>query len=77
MAVYVSKELGTGAMLGPFDSPPFVSWCETHYILTQPKKDSTDRLVIMDLSWPQPMALSIYGATPKDMFLGRPKKMHL
>ena len=41
-------------MLGPFDYPPFTPWCQINPILTRPKKDSTSRRVIMDLSWPLP-----------------------
>ena len=77
VATYVCKELGEGAMLGPFDAPPFSPWTQTNPLLTCEKKDSTQRRVIMDLSWPLPPGLSVNGGTPKDCFFGAPKKMHL
>ena len=72
VSVYVYKELGQRAMLGSFDHTPFVPQCQTNPILTQP-----NHWIIMDLSLPHPPAHTINGATPKDMFLGRPLKMRL
>ena len=43
-------------------------------LLTQPKKDSTSRTVIMDLSWPLPPGLNVNGSVPRDMYLGMPRK---
>ena len=50
VAAYILKELGEGAMLGPFNHPPFTPWTQTNPLLTRPKKDSHFRHVIMDLS---------------------------
>ena len=41
-------------MLCPFDNPPFFPWMQTNPLLTRAKKDSHNRKVIMDLSWPLP-----------------------
>ena len=64
-------------MLSPFDAPPFSPWTQTNPLLTREKKDSKQRRVIMDLSWPLPPGLSVNGGTPRDHFLGAPRKMHL
>ena len=77
MAAYNTKEIGKRAMLGPFDSPPYVPWTQTNPLLTKPKKDSHNRRVEMDLSWPLPPGISVNGCTPRDLFLGGMKKMHL
>ena len=50
LAVYISTEVGQGVMLCPFDSPPFHPWYLVNPLLTRPKKDSTNRWVITDLS---------------------------
>ena len=77
VASYVCKELGEGAMLGPFDAPPFSPWTQTNPLLTREKKDSTHHRVIMDLSWLLPPGINVNGGTPRDCFLGAPQKMHL
>ena len=64
-------------MLGPFPQPPFTPWCQTNPLLTRPKRNSTDRWIIMDLSGPLPPLISINSGTPRESFLGSYKKMHL
>ena len=64
-------------MLDPFAQPLFLQWCQTNPLLTGSNKDSADRMVIMDLSWPLPPEQSVNGGTPMDQFLGVPKMMHL
>lgn len=51
---FVVKETNLGATLGPFSSAPFnIDWpCAFSPLNTVPKKDSPDRRIIMDLSWP-------------------------
>ena len=73
----VEREVSEGAMLSPFKHLPFFLWCQTNPLLTLPMKDSPDRRVIMDLSWPLPTLHSVNGGTRKNEFLGLPKKMHL
>ena len=48
---YIQKELGYGALLGPFKGPPVV-YTHISPLMTQPKKDAEFIQVIMDLSWP-------------------------
>ena len=50
IAVYITTDVEHGAMLGPFDNPPFTPWCQTNPLLTHPKKDCNNRHVILDLS---------------------------
>ena len=59
IALFTTMEIGHGTMLGPFDHPPFTSWCPVNPLLTQPTKDSTSRRMIMDFSWPLPPGLSV------------------
>ena len=36
IAHYITTEIGHGAMLEPFDHPPFTSWCQINHLLTHP-----------------------------------------
>ena len=65
MVVYIMKELKHGAMISLFTAPPFYHWCQTNPLLTRPKKDSRDRMVIMDLLWPLPQGSVSMEALPK------------
>lgn len=49
---FIATELEFGAILGPFTLPPFSPWMRTSPIMTRPKKDSSLRRVIVDLSYP-------------------------
>ena len=74
---YIITEIGHGAMLGPFDHPPFTPWCQSNPLLTHSKKDSTSRLMIMDLSWALSPGSSINRGMLKETYFGVPKKMRL
>jgi len=74
---YINKEVKEGAMLGPFPVPPFAPWCQVNALLTRPKKDSNQRRVIMDLSFPHPPKQSVNAGTPSDIYMGEPMKMRL
>ena len=39
-------------MLGPFSALPVTPWFQVSSLMTRPKKDSTAKRVIMDLSFP-------------------------
>ena len=43
---FVDVELGEGALLGPFPSPPFIPWAHVSPIMTRPKADTSQRRVI-------------------------------
>lgn len=49
---FVRTEMDHGALLGPFDSCPFHPWTRISPVMTRSKKDSTDRRIIVDLSFP-------------------------
>ena len=49
---------------------PFTPWTQTNPLTHL-------RCVIMDSSWPLPPGVSVNGGTPRESFLGTPKKMHL
>ena len=49
---YIRKETAHGALLGPFDSPPFTPWMVFSPLMTREKPDSQERRVIVDLSYP-------------------------
>ena len=49
---YVEEEVRLGALLGPFHDPPFVPWTQVSPMMTRPKKNSSKRRVIVDLSYP-------------------------
>ena len=71
---YISKELKHGALLGPFDSPPF-DWLRVNPLMTRPKKDSVDRRVILDLSFP--LGNSVNSSIDKHVYEGGPYKLRL
>lgn len=55
---FIQKELGLGALVGPFTAPPFHPWTRVSPILTRPKKDSDTRRIIIDLSFPAGQAVN-------------------
>ena len=67
---YVSTELRHGALLGPFNQPPFTPWSQTSPMMTRPKKNSVNRRVIVDLSWPKPG--SVNAGIRRGFYQGRP-----
>ena len=49
---YIKSELRLGAMMGQFKIPPFITNIGISPISSRPKKDSNERCIILDLSWP-------------------------
>ena len=49
---YIKKETALGALLGPFDDIPFEPWAQISPLMTRDKKDSKDKRIIVDLSFP-------------------------
>lgn len=65
---FLKVELQHDAIVGPFPSKPFTPWTRESPLMTRPKKDSDNRRVIVDLSFPEGSAVndginiqSIYG----------------
>lgn len=56
---FIAKEIKHNAIVGPFSEPPFTPWCRVSPLMTQPKKESQERRIIMDLSFP-------HGQSPND-----------
>lgn len=50
---FIKKELELGALLGPFDELPFAPWFRCSPVMTRPKKDSLERRIIVDLTFPE------------------------
>lgn len=49
---FINKEKSFNAILGPFQHQPFDPWTRLSPLMTRPKKDSDERRVIVDLSFP-------------------------
>ena len=62
-------------MLGPFAAPPFSPWSQVSPLMTVEKKDSGDRRVIIDLSFP--IGAGVNAGVPKNFFQGSPKQYSL
>ena len=65
---HIEKELKSRAIFGPFDYIPFTDRVAISPMSTRPKKGSTDRRTIMDLSFPPGKAVN--NGIPKDTYLG-------
>lgn len=50
---FIDKESSFNAILGPFPCQPFEPWTRLSPLMTRPKKDSSQRRVIVDLSFPE------------------------
>lgn len=74
---YVNKETQLGALLGPFEAPPFWPWSQVNPLMTAPKKDSDARRVITDLSWPPAPEFSVNSGIPGQTYMGQPYKLRL
>lgn len=55
---YIRTELSFKAILGPFDQAPFDAWCLLSPMMTCPKKGTSDRRIILDLSYPKGRAVN-------------------
>lgn len=65
---YITKESSHKAILGPFKNNPFQDTLIISPLNTVPKKDSNDRRIIMDLSFPKGHAVNDY--VDKNKYLG-------
>ena len=71
---YIDTERREGALLGPFDRPPF-QWLHVSPLMTKPKRDTDKRRVIMDLSWPSGGAIN--DGIQTEWYLDGPGKITL
>ncbi|XP_048586681.1 uncharacterized protein LOC116621133 isoform X1 [Nematostella vectensis] len=67
---HLQREVSLGRVAGPFTDPPFGGGFVTSPLNTVPKRDSEERRVIVDLSWPK--GGSVNDGIPCDSFLGDP-----
>lgn len=65
---YIFKEVSKGAMLGPFATNPLSTELVTSPLQTVDKKESTERRVVVDLSYPP--HTSVNAGIPKDEYMG-------
>lgn len=66
---FLSTKLKFQAIEGPLEAPPFEPWYQVSPLMTRPKKGSTSRRVIVDLSYPEGMAVNTGIDTTQ--YLGR------
>ena len=69
MTSYIHEEVKQGKLLGPFDGNPFSSQAIVSPLSTRENRDSTDRRVIMDLSFPP--GQSVNDKIQKGTYLGK------
>ena len=56
--LYLEKESNSNAILGPFNENPFQSGLKITPLNSVPKKDTTERRIILDLSCPRGLAVN-------------------
>ena len=71
---YIQKEDSYNAIIGALDSIPFTSHLGISPLSTTPKKESEDRRIILDLSYPP--GGSVNDGIIKDNYLGFEAKLH-
>ena len=72
---FIKKELSKGALLGPFDTPPFYPWTQNSPLMTAEKKDSERRRLIINLSFPE--GESVNAGVARNFFQGEEKSYTL
>ena len=70
---YIEKEIRLGAMIGPFQIPPFIHRMGVLPLSTWPKRQSSERRIILDLSFPK--LYSVNDGISKDWYCGKPIKL--
>ena len=68
LQAYIKKEQKYQAVMGPFKKIPFKDNVGISPLSTRPKKGSTDRRVILDLSFP--IGDAVNDGIPKDSYMG-------
>ena len=67
---YISKEFQLGCLLGPFVTPPWNIRTAISPMSTRPKKEGSNRRIIMDLSWPRD-GTAVNEGISKEFYLGQ------
>ena len=68
---YLMKEIQYGSLLGPFITAPWTDNIVVSPMSTTSKKGTSDRRIIMDMSWPHD-GTSVNDGIPKDVYMGQP-----
>jgi hypothetical protein len=71
---YLRKEKSYHAVVGPFKANPFIEDMAISPLNSVPKKDSLERRVIVDLSFPE--GLAVNDGISKDLYLGFKVSVH-
>ena len=72
---YLHTEVGMGSSLGPFQENPFSIPLSYSPLNSTAKRDSVERRVIVDLSFPE--GASVNAGIDKDIYLGQPIRLRL
>ena len=70
---YIEKEIRLGATMGPFSVPPFMNRIGISPLSTRPKRNSAQKRVILDLSFPE--NASVNFGIKKDEYCGTKIKL--
>lgn len=65
---FIRKELSEGAMIGPFDSNPFHDWSHVNPLMTRPKSNGSQRIIV-DLAYPE--GVGVNSAVVKNYIFGK------
>lgn len=50
---FIQKEISLGGVIGPMAAPPFLQWAHISPLMSRAKKDSDQRRVIIDMTFPR------------------------
>ena len=73
MLSYIKKEFDNDAIIGPFKENPFESDIKISLLNSVPKKDTSERRVILGLSYP--WDISVNNFLSKDEYMGEKIKL--
>lgn len=71
---FINTGLANNYIAGPYDFPAFGHLSVNSPINSRPKRSSTQRRILMDLSWPQD-GTSVNAGLSKDFYLQQPMKL--
>lgn len=57
---FLENEISLGGVLGPFNAKPFSPWLHSSPLMSRPKKDSDNRRIIADLSFPKESSVNAF-----------------
>ena len=72
---YLATELAHHAIAGPFTQAPFEQWFHVSPMMLRDKKNTDEKRVIVDLSWP--IGQSVNSSIPYDTYEGSPFTLSL